>query len=370
MQRKALLFVPLLVALPACVSTPSRTSAAGSFSVPAAWLSAPQTPRIRAVSLSADGKVITSPDKAPRRTVDGAIHVANEFVAPRIMNGEKQLTDPFRAIDSLDLSEERQEVAFSVKRRDDFEIGLVASDGSPISWIPNDPSDETDVQWAPRGNKISYVIRAKSGDIVRTLHIPTSFELAVAFPYAIVQSVGWDPAGERYAVAYSTPDASDRVEVMKYDGTARHMAVSPSARVNAEVEPFAPGAIVVRPRDLLYNEKLPVVVWVSDDYGWNDARGALMKSTRLAMVVAKRAPDDALWSAIAGTPWMDTARIYVVGGTGSRGVSITGDSAIPDGHYRQAGNVVTAAPAVVQSFAAGFIADQLKRNPLTNGSSR
>jgi hypothetical protein len=370
MQRKALLFVPLLVALPACISTPSRAPSSQFTTIPNAWLSVPQTPRIRAVSLDAHGKVITSPDKAPRRTVDGAIHVANEFVAPRIMNGEKQLTDPFRAVDSLDLSEERGEVVFSVKRRDDFELGLVSSDGSPISWIPNDPSDEVDVQWAPRGNKISYVIRAKSGDIVRTLHIPTSFELAVAFPNALVHSVGWDPAAEGYAVAYSTPDASDRVEVMKYDGTGRRMAVSPSARVDAEVEPFAPGAVVVRPADLLYNEKLPVVVWVSDTFGWNDARGALMKGARVAMVVAKGAPDEALWSAVDGTPWMDGARVYVVGGTGSRGVSIVGDAAMPDGRYRQARNVVTVAPAVVQSFAAGYIADQLKRDPLTNGSSR
>jgi hypothetical protein len=286
------------------------------------------------------------------------------------MNGEKQLTDPFRAVDSLDFSEERGEVAFSVKRRDDFEIGLVSSDGSPISWVPNDPADEVDVQWAPRGNKINYVIHAKSGDIIRTLHIPTSFEEAVAFPNATVYSVGWDPPAERYAVAYSTPDASDRVEVMKYDGTSRRVAVSPSMTLDAEVEPFADGAVMLRPGDLRYEEKLPVVVWLADDYGWNDARGALMKNARVAMVVTKRAPDDALWKAVDATPWMDGGRVYVVGGSGSRGTSITGDAAIPGGRYRQAGNVVAVAPAVVQSFSAGFIADQLKRNPLTNGSSR
>ena len=162
---------------------------------------------------------------------------------------------------------------------------------------------------------------------------------------------------------------------MKYDGTSRRMAVSPSVKLDAEVEPFASGAVVVRPLDLLYNEKLPVVVWVSDSFGWDDARGALMKGARVAMVVAKQAPDEALWSAVDATPWMDGTKVYVVGGTGSRGVSIVGDSALPDGRYRQTGNVVTVAPAVVQSFAAGYIAeqlqaDQLKRDPLTNGSSR
>jgi len=333
-------------------------------------MSVPQTPRIRSVSLDAEGKVITSPDKAPRRMVDGPVHVASEFVAPLIMNGEKQLTDPFRAVDSLDFSEERGEVVFSVKRRDDFEIGLVSSDGSPISWVPNDPADEVDVQWAPRGNKISYLIHARSGDIVRTLHIPTSFELAVAFPNAVVHSLGWDPPAERYAVAYSTPDASDRVESMKYDGTSRRIVVSPAIQLDAEVEPFAAGAVLVRPVDLLYNEKLPVVVWMAENFGWNDARGALMKNARVATVVATRPPDDAFWSAIDATPWMDGSRVYVVGGNAPRGTSVIGDASVPSGRYRQIGNVVTAAPAVVQSFAAGFIADQLKRNALTNGSSR
>jgi hypothetical protein len=51
-------------------------------------------------------------------------------------------------------------------------------------------------------------------------------------------------------------------------------------------------------------------------------------------------------------------------------VSIVADPAVPDGAYRRAGNTVAVAPAAIQSFAAGYIADQWKRTGATNGSSR
>lgn len=356
-------WIPFLVALSGCAST--------STPIPQTWTSVPEAARIRSVELDAEGKVNQGATPPARRTAAGPIRVENEFVAPKIMNGEKQLTDPFLAIDSLDFSEPRGEVVFSVRRRDDFEIGLVSSDGSPISWVPNDPADEVAVQWAPRGNKISYLIRARGGDIVRTLHVPTSFELSVAFPWGTIHDLAWDPQAERYAVAYSTPDASDRVEVMKYDGTSRKMSVSPEVQLDVEVESLINDAVVVRPRDLLYNEKLPVVIWPAERFDWNDARGALMKNARVAVVVTKRAVDDALWKAVDATPWIDGARTFVVGSPAlPRGTQIVGDASVPAGRYRHSGNIVAVAPAVVQSFAAGYIADQLKRNPLTNGSSR
>src|SRR5205807_8315221 len=104
------------------------------------------------------------------------------IVNSRLIAGETALTPQFTAIQSFDVSLERGEVAFSARRTDNFDIGLVSLDGSDVHWIPQDPADETDVQWAPRGNKISYVVHSRTGDLVRTVHIPTSLQLTVDFP--------------------------------------------------------------------------------------------------------------------------------------------------------------------------------------------
>jgi hypothetical protein len=378
MVVKRVLVFPFLVAFTACVST--RTQ------VPETWLSVPQAPRMRSLTLDAAGKVAHTPEKPPRRTQDGPIRIADQFTGPKLANGEKILTEPFAAIDSFDYSESRGEVAFSARRGTGFDVGLVSSDGSPISWLPPDPSDELAVQWAPRGNKVSYVLRLGAGDVVRTLHVPTAVSMAVTFDGGAVHALAWDPAAERFAVSYSTPDASDRVEVMKYSGAERKVVVPPAERLNVELEPFG-GALLLRPRDLRYDEKLPLVVWSADDLSWSDARAALLRNARVAVVVATRAPGEELWRAVEATPWLDAKRLCLVGSFWSAGshparrraespslqgepIVITTDPALPPNLYHRSGRTVTVAPAVVQSFAAGFIADQLKRTSPTNGSSR
>jgi hypothetical protein len=360
MRPKLLLFFPLLVAFGSCRQ--------GEFSIPEAWLKVPEAMRMRSLVLDEQGKVAHQPQPPPRPVSDGPVHLSGG----RLMNGEKALTDAFLAVDSFDYSEARGEVVFSAKREGGFDIGLVSSDGSPINWAPADPADEVDVQWAPRGNKVSYVLRASGGDIVRTLHIPTSATLQVPFENATIHALAWDPAAERYAAGYSTPDASDRVEVLKYNGTERRMVLPPAVRLDVEVEPFAPGAILLRPRDLRYQEKLPVVVWRASDFGWSDARAALMQEARVAVIVTTRAPSVELWSRVESTQWMERKRTFLVGadGGGEHLVRITGEQSVPAGRYRRSGNVVAVPPAVVQSFAAGFIAEQLKRTSPTNGSSR
>jgi hypothetical protein len=184
--------------------------------------------------------------------------------------------------------------------------------------------------------------------------------------------VAWDPAGEKYAVAFSTIDASDRVEVLRFDGSDRRVAIPPAGKVAADVVPFSPGAYALRPYDLQYSEKLPVVVWVAERFEWSDARAALLREARVALIVA-RAADEALWTAVRATPWIDPARAFVVGSGGVKPaapLSIVPDPSVGTGRYRRSGNVVAVAPAAIQSFAAGFIADQLKRTSRTNGSSR
>jgi hypothetical protein len=360
MRLKPVLLFPLLVAFASCRK--------GDFPIPEAWLSVPEAAGMRSLILDEQGKVSHQPQPPARALSDGPIYLSGG----RLMNGEKALTDAFLAVDSFDYSEARGEVVFSAKRESGFDIGLVSSDGSPINWAPPDPADELDVQWAPRGNKVSYVLRASGGDIVRTLHIPTSATLQVPFENATIHSLAWDPAAERYAAGYSTPDASDRVEVLKYNGAERRMVLPPAVRLDVEVEPFAPGAILLRPRDLRYEEKLPVVLWRASDFGWSDARAALMQNARVAVIVTTRAPSAELWSGVEGTQWLESKRTFIVGADegGQHAIRINGEQSVPAGRYRKTGNVVAVPPAVVQSFAAGFIAEQLKRTSPTNGSSR
>src|SRR5215813_6608413 len=112
--------------------------------------------------------------------------------------GDKELTPAFTAIQSFDVS---------LERRENFDVGLVSLDGSDVHWIPAERFDETDVRWAPRGNKVSYIVHTLRGDIVRTVHIPTSAQLSVDFSNAQVDALAWDPPAERYAVIVESPDA-------------------------------------------------------------------------------------------------------------------------------------------------------------------
>jgi hypothetical protein len=370
-RRPAVAAAAALMLLAAgCVST--------SRPIPAEWLSVPAAARIGSVSFSDDGKIQPSAAPVLPRLSDGPIRVVSDFSSATLLNGDKVLAN-LDVIDSLDLSESRGEVAFSAQRKGGFDIALIAMEGGAVHWMPNDPADEVAVQWAPRGNKISYVIRAAGGDVVRTLHIPTSYQFAIPFPGSTIHALAWDAPAERYAVAYSTLDASDRVEVLKYDGEERTMAIPPERQLDAEVVSFAPGAVVLMPRDLRQKEKLPLVVWIADDFGWSDARAALLTNARAAVVVTKSWPSEDLWGVAAGTAWLDPSQTFLVDARSitTRGdrppqptTRIVPDTALGRGQYRPQGDIVAVAPAVVQSFAAGYITARLKRATPTNGSSR
>ncbi|HVR38331.1 MAG TPA: hypothetical protein VMU84_04495 [Thermoanaerobaculia bacterium] len=341
----------LLTLLAGCASSTLR--------IPGAWLSVPVAPR----------HSVTTHAAKPETS---AIHVD----AGRILNGGKVLTETFTAIDSFDVSLERKEVVFSAKRGDNFDVGLVSVDGSEIHWIPTDPADEVAVQWAPRGNKVSYFVRGRAGDVVRTVHIPTAFRLDVGFPNATLHALEWEPAAEHYSVALDSVDASDRVENLRYGGEERRVTVPPGVKLDVEVEPFASDALIVRPSSLRYNERLPLIVWIAAERNvWNDARGALLQRVRAACVVTTREPDSAFWSAARATQWIDMTKVFIVNpANGQRPTAnetrITADPTLAAGRYRVDGRVVAAPPAVVESFAAGFIADQLKGTSSLNGSSR
>lgn len=318
--------------------------------IPKDWLETPATarPELRSVP----------PAKR------SSIHVQGN----RIYDGEKALTPAYSAIDSFDYSEARQEVVFSAKRANSFDIGLV-SDGARINWVPEDPADEVAVQWAPRGNKVSFVVRGKAGDFVRTVHVPTATPLTVDFPYATVRSVVWEPEAERFAVSYDSVDASTAVETMRYDGGERRVATPPAVKLAISLEPM-PGAWLMRPSAIRYGDRLPLVIWLTENRNaWSDARGALQQSQRIGCAVA-RTLDDALWAALVDLPWVDKTRIFVVNGSHANALSVVGDASLPGERYRRTGSVVRVPPAVVESFASGFIANQLKGNAPPDGSLR
>lgn len=233
------------------------------------------------------------------------------IVDNQLFRGRTALTPRFAAIDSFDVSRDRREVVFSAKRTTNFDIGLVSLDGSDIHWVPEDPRDETAVQWAPRGNKISYVVHAAGGDVVRTVHVPTSMQLTADFPYTSVRSLRWAPDGERYFVVITSPEVSERTLSMHYDGGQRRVEVAPKVKLDDVVEPLA-GGLVLRPTEIRYGEKLPLVVWVTPRlYAWSDARGALLQRDRVACVIVTKQPDDAFWQAVRAVPWIDLSKPLV-----------------------------------------------------------
>ncbi|MDQ6802144.1 MAG: hypothetical protein M3041_15070 [Acidobacteriota bacterium] len=244
------------------------------------------------------------------------------IVDGKLVNDGKDLTPQFAAIESFDVSLDRGEVVFSAKRKDNFDIGLVALDGSEIHWVPEDPADEMGPVWAPRGNKVAYIVHGKAGDTVRTVHIPTATQLSVPFPYATIRALAWDLPAERYFVVLSSPDASERVQSVKYDGQAPRTDVAPEVTLDVGTVPIG-GALVLRPATIRYGEKIQLVVWIANPpYQWDDDRGTLMRTKRVACAIMPRAPDDAFWAAVDATPWIDAQHVYVIGGRSSRGTPV------------------------------------------------
>jgi hypothetical protein len=248
----------------------------------------------------------------------GGVSIANGKL---VIDG-KDLTPQFVAIESFDVSLDRREVVFSAARKDNFDIGLVSLDGSEIHWVPEDPADETGPVWAPRGNKVAYIVHGKAGDIVRTVHIPTATQLSVPFPYTKVRALEWDLPAERYFVVLSSPDASERVESVKYDGQAPRIEVAAEVTLNVAIGPIG-GALVLRPATIRYGEKIPLVVWIANPpYQWDDDRGTLMRNKRVACAIMPRTPDDAFWAAVDATQWIDAQNVYVIGGRSTRGIPV------------------------------------------------
>jgi len=350
------LCLPLLAA---CAAAPLPSSEP----IPAEWLSVPAATRYPALSYQSG--LLTH---EARKADPGPVHVDGK----RLMNGEKSLTPDFAAIDSFDVSAARKEIVFSAKPKDNFDVGLVSVDGSDIHWIPPDGADEIAPQWAPRGNRVSYIIRTANGDFVRTVQVTTSAASTMEFPSGRVKSIAWEVSGEHFAVSWEAVDASDRIESMAYDGKERVTLTAPSSVLKDIAYETSRNAVIVRPEAIRYGEKLPLVVWrVADRNRWSDARAKLQREARVACAIVERDPDAAFWADMKLHPWIDLTRVFVVNAPAPPGaIGIRGDAAIESGRYRKSGNSFLVPVDVVESFAAGNIAHQLKGTPPANGRTR
>ena len=327
--------------------------------IPSAWRSTPEPAEVRAAAGLTNPAASADPQ---------GVRIVRDIRGARLVRGEKELTPDYAEIESFDVSAERKEVVFAARRQEknNLDVGLVSIDGSQVNWIPEEPADEVQPRWALRGNKVAYIVRNRAGDFVRTVHIPTAFQLLVEFPSAHVRDIVWDEPGDRFAVLTEAAESSGRVEVMKYDGTARREAVPPAVRLDVSSTPFA-GGLLLRPRGGSYGEKLPLVIWQASALNrWNPHRGRLLQHIRSAALVVEAVTEE-VWKEVAGMPWVE--RVYVVGAGPVPGVRpettfIAGDPSVPEGKYRRDGNVLWAHPSVVESFAVFFIEDQLKGTPL------
>jgi hypothetical protein len=129
--------------------------------------------------------------------------------------------------------------------------------------------------------------------------------------------------------------------------------------------------VLLRPAAIRYNERLPLVVWTDPKpFRWSDERAALMRSARVAIAIAPNA--ETAFRNVAAIQWIDANRTYIVSNEATRqpgnpATFIRADSTLGPHTYARRGNVVSAPPAVVQSFAAAFIADDLKGIPPPHG---
>lgn len=224
------------------------------------------------------------------------------------------LAGPFDEIDSFDLDPHGNELVFSARRSAGFDVALAPTEPGEPRWIPSDRLDERLVSWAPRGNKVTYAIEGGGATVLRTVHIPTGFQLGISLPWSRVDALAWDPAAERFAVALAAPDRSDRIEVMRYGGEERRVLVPPVSELDSRAEALegVVGAVLLQPDALRYNEKVPAVVWVErEPLEWSADRARLHQNRSVATVVVPE--QSAGWmEAVTALPWVDPARIFVV----------------------------------------------------------
>jgi hypothetical protein len=277
---------------------------------------------------------------AIQRTEDGEQLVRFDGARPT------PITGPFEAIDSWDVAPRGEEVVFSAKVDSGFDIGIVGTGGGEIRWVAPERADERNVTWAPRGNKITYTFESLDATLVRSVHVPTSFQVIFDLPLTSVRQVSWEPRAERFAVVVESPTDGPRIDWVGYQGEDRENLVAAGDRIDVPVEALFwedGSGILLGPEVIRYGESRGTVVWVEsgDLFRWR-AEVARLRREGLLVVMTTTARTGQLQNALDELSWFTSDRCYVVDVSGAAGsvvqlpgvVGLTTAEVAPDGFER------------------------------------
>lgn len=358
--------------------------------------SLPALPDIRVLAISGkENQIVEQKEKLVWRRDSGEAVIGSKLRSPRYLSrsegfvaiqasatgeslikvtpdGIRPLSDEFRKIDSFDISPDDRELVLSADTGQSLDVGLLSSDGGEVQWVYPDPLPERGVTWAPRGNKVSYVVETTAGALLRTVHVPTSFQLTVDFPLSAITATAWEPNAEKFAVVSSALTRGPRIELLRYNGEDRQTLWAAPGDLRAEFDQVG-NALLLQPAILRYEKRYPLVVWITEEspFQWNSARASLHRSGKVATAIARPGDAAALRKAVADRPWVDKSRVFVVYSEGGRdlndfaGSTIIAPSAEMADQYEIRGNnpvevrVPRREAAVIEAFAADFIRSQL-----------
>jgi len=244
-----------------------------------------------------------------------------EHIDRMTADGTKAVSAVFPKIDSFDLAPRGEELALSAQRNGSFDVAIASTDGKTMNWIPADAADEVGVAWAPRGNKVSFLIRRPDSTLVRSVHVPTSFQLTFDSPLETVRALAWEPRAERLAMILDGPAVSPGVDWVEYSGANREALLPHGTKLGREPERIAFGtadAIVLPPHTVRYGEKgPPVVVPQNEPPGWGHTvpDPAPPGGRLLLMRPADWAEGAPLAQLLSGFPWADADQVVVIAQT-------------------------------------------------------
>jgi hypothetical protein len=247
------------------------------------------------------------------------VHRADgERIERMAADGSTSVSAAFPRIDSFDLAPRGEELVFSALRDGNFDVAIASTDGKKVNWVPADGADEVAVTWAPRGNKVSFLIRRPDTTLVRSVHVPTSFQLTFETPLEKVRSLAWEPRAERFAMILDGPVVPPHIDSVEYSGANREALVQPGRKLAREPERVAFGtadAVLVPPRTVRYGEKAPLFVTLTDEpLAWDDAARDLdsLEGGELRLRPADWMDGAPLAQLVAGLPWASADEVVVI----------------------------------------------------------
>lgn len=247
------------------------------------------------------------------------IRVSRDGTSARIFRSEAP-------IDSFDLDPKGGQLAVSASHESSYDVALVRTDGSSAepTWIPGDALDERMVRWAPRGNKVAFVISGPSGSIVRSVHVPSGYQVSASVHGATITALEWEPKAERFAVALTSPTVSSEVDTMTYAGEQKIVEWR-GRSIEREPMPLPLRAeVVFPPTSIKYGQSYPVLIVQERGKAnqWSDSVAAAVAAGSVGAVGTAESGDSLtkLVGDLKNLPWVDGERIYLL----SEGDSVPG----------------------------------------------